>query len=262
MAGAVLYLSEKAKAATAAAALVPTALAAMTSVRIGNKVQSDKDAEHFHQIIELLLNDMKRFKQLVRKSLNLLQGMEVITQGNFLSVDPSTGASMVSSNSTTKDNRNVVNAQSVDHRTEFPALRQTALKCTLQIIEAYREAVGQLMEISPLAEHVDMQEHYIAFVDMKAFGLEPSKPDDKPSDEGHRADKDATPAAPIAIRELKETAQIALVQQSEYLRRFSLAFCERVRDDNVLNKAGVLKHIRDLLVTIRNINCKLSRVLD
>ena len=262
MAGAVLYLSEKAKAATAAAALVPTALAAMTSVRIGNKVQSDKDAEHFHQIIELLLNDMKRFKQLVRKSLNLLQGMEVITQGNFLSVDPSTGASMVSSNSTTKDNRNVANAQSVDHRTEFPALRQTALKCTLQIIEAYREAVGQLMEISPLAEHVDMQEHYIAFVDMKAFGLEPSKPDDKPSDEGHRADKDATPAAPIAIRELKETAQIALVQQSEYLRRFSLAFCERVRDDNVLNKAGVLKHIRDLLVTIRNINCKLSRVLD
>ena len=52
------------------------------------------------------------------------------------------------------------------------------------------------------------------------------------------------------------------MQQSEYLRRFSLAFCERVRDDNVLNKAGVLKHIRDLLVTIRNINCKLSRVLD
>ena len=30
------------------------------------------------------------------------------------------------------------------------------------------------MEISPLAEHVDMQEHYIAFVDLKAFGLEPS----------------------------------------------------------------------------------------
>ena len=97
VAGAVLYLSEKAKAATAAAALVPTALAAMTSVRIGSKVQNESDAEHFHQIIDLLLNDMKRFKQLVRKSLNLLQGMEMITQGNFLSVDPSTGASMVSS---------------------------------------------------------------------------------------------------------------------------------------------------------------------
>ena len=262
VAGAVLYLSEKAKAATAAAALVPTALAAMTSVRIGRKVQNDTDSEHFHQIIELLLSDMKRFKQLVRKSLNLLQGMEMITQGNFLSVDPATGASMVSSqnnrgrnntNTTTKDNQF---AQSLDHRTEFPALRHAALKCTLQIIEAYREAVGQLMEISPLAEHVDMQEHYIAFVDMKAFGLEPS------ANLEPAAQLPSEMRPPIAIRELKETAQIALVQQSEYLRRFSLAFCERVRDTNVLNKAGVLKHIRDLLVTIRNINCKLSRVLD
>ena len=147
VAGAVLYLSEKAKAATAAAALVPTALAAMTSVRIGRKVQNDTDSEHFHQIIELLLSDMKRFKQLVRKSLNLLQGMEMITQGNFLSVDPATGASMVSSQNnrgsnnttTTKDNQF---AQSLDHRTEFPAMRHAALKCTLQIIEAYREAVG------------------------------------------------------------------------------------------------------------------------
>ena len=262
VAGAVLYLSEKAKAATAAAALVPTALAAMTSVRIGRKVQNDTDSEHFHQIIELLLSDMKRFKQLVRKSLNLLQGMEMITQGNFLSVDPATGASMVSSQNsrgsnntttTTKDNQFT---QSLDHRTEFPALRHAALKCTLQIIEAYREAVGQLMEISPLAEHVDMQEHYIAFVDMKAFGLEPS------SNLEPAAQLPSEMRPPIAIRELKETAQIALVQQSEYLRRFSLAFCERVRDTNVLNKAGVLKHIRDLLVTIRNINCKLSRVLD
>lgn len=66
VAGAVLYLSEKAKAATAAAALLPTALAAMTSVRIGNKVNDEADAKHFHQIIELLLTDMKRFKQLVR----------------------------------------------------------------------------------------------------------------------------------------------------------------------------------------------------
>ena len=76
-----------------------------------------------------------------------------------------------SRSNSSKDNRF---AQSLDHRTEFPALRHAALKCTLQIIEAYREAVGQLMEISPLAEHVDMQDHYIAFVDLKAFGLEPS----------------------------------------------------------------------------------------
>merc|ERR1719225_886571 len=101
------------------------------------------------------------------------------------------------------------------------------------------------MEISPLAEHVDMQDHYIAFVDLKAFGLEPSSSLARSSSELNQpSSEDGRP--PIAIRELKETAQIALVQQSEYLRRFSLAFCERVRDDNVLNKAGVLKHIRDL----------------
>merc|ERR1719273_718099 len=129
--------------------------------------------------------------------------MEMITQGNFLSVDPATGASMVSSqnnrgrnNTNTKDNQF---AQSLDHRTEFPALRHAALKCTLQIIEAYREAVGQLMEISPLAEHVDMQEHYIAFVDMKAFGLEPSSSLPRSSNEHGEPSTDGKP--PIAIKE-------------------------------------------------------------
>lgn len=141
--------------------------------------------------------------------------------------------------------------------TDFPALRHAALKCTLQIIESYREAVAHLMEISPLAEHVDMREHYIAFVDLETFGLQSSKALESSSTGGDQQQR-----PPIAIRELKETAQIALVQQSEYLRRFSLAFCDRVREDNALNKAGVLKHIRDLLVTVRKINDKLSTVLE
>ena len=38
----------------------------MTSVRINSKVSQENDSQHFHQIIELLLTDMKRFKQLVR----------------------------------------------------------------------------------------------------------------------------------------------------------------------------------------------------
>ena len=54
-------------------------------------------------------------------------------------------------------------------QTEFPALRRAALKCTLQIIESYREAVSNLMQVSPLAGHVDMQEHYLAFVDLDSF---------------------------------------------------------------------------------------------
>ena len=179
-----------------------------------------------------------------RKSLNLLQGMEMISQGNFLSVDPSTGASM----STSTNNPPRCQTPLIGTQTEFPALRRAALKCTLQIIESYREAVSNLMQVSPLAGHVDMQEHYLAFVDLDSFGNLKSEAEMNKQ--------------PIAIRELKESAQIALVQQSEYLRRFSLAFCERVREDNVLNKAGVLKHIRDLLVKVRKINSKLSSVLE
>ena len=280
VAGAVLYLSEKAKAATAAAALLPTALAAMTSVRIGSKVQQSQEMQHFHQLIELLLSDMKRFKQLVRKSLNLLQGMEMISSGNFLSVNPNTGATMVSSSTggattTSGQNHSSVDghqlAQALCLRSNFPALRHAALKCTVQIIHAYREATKILMEVSPLADHVDMQEHYIAFIEMENFGIVypmPVAKDANPASDKYVGDiPSSSSSSPnqktqVTIRELKEAAQVALVQQSEYLRRFSLTFCDRVRDDHELNKAGVLKHIRDLLSTIRKLNNKLSRVLE
>ena len=276
VAGAVLYLSEKAKAATAAAALLPTALAAMTSVRIGSKVQQSQEMQHFHQLIELLLSDMKRFKQLVRKSLNLLQGMEMISSGNFLSVNPNTGATMVSSgNGATTNSQNYSSspddadghhqlAQALCLRSNFPALRHAALKCTVQIIHAYRDATKILMEVSPLADHVDMQEHYIAFIEMENFGI--VYPDvtanPKASDKNQDIPSANQKTNQVTIRELKEAAQVALVQQSEYLRRFSLTFCDRVRDDHELNKAGVLKHIRELLSTIRKLNSKLSRVLE
>ena len=62
-------------------------------------------------------------------------------------------------------------------RTTFPALRQAAYKCTVQIIEAYRDAVSKLMEVSPLADHVDLREHYIAFVSLENFGIHPGKID-------------------------------------------------------------------------------------
>jgi hypothetical protein len=254
VAGAVLYLSEKAKAATAAAAILPAAMAAMTSVRIGTKVNQDSESEHFHQIINLLLSDMKHFKQLVRKSLNLLQGMEMVSDGSYLSVDTSTGATSVAAGGArsypTSEESKL--ARALGGRTTFPALRLAAKRCTVQIIQAYREAVLKLMKVSPLADHVDLREHYIAFVDLENFGIQPIE-----SEGLHNNQSDL-----VTVQELKETAQVALVQQSEYLRRFSLTFCERVREDNVVNKAGVLKHIRDLLATIRKINNKMSRVLE
>ena len=39
------------------------------------------------------------------------------------------------------------------------------------------------------------------------------------------------------------------MQQSEYLRRFSLVFSEKVRENNELNKTGVLKQIREMAAT-------------
>ena len=59
--------------------------------------------------------------------------------------------------------------------------------------------------MSPLAEHVDLQDHYIAFIDLEAFGISQTSASVKGSD--------------ISVKELKDTVQVALVQQSEYLRR-------------------------------------------
>ena len=32
----------------------------------------------------------------------------------------------------------------------------------------------------------------------------------------------------LSVRQIKDTIQLSLLQQSEYLRRFSLTFCEKV----------------------------------
>ena len=81
VAGAVFFLSERTRAAAAAAAIFPSAVAAMSSIRIGAKVQSNSEAEQFKELLRHLICNMKTFKQLLRKSLNLIQGMEMMNQG-------------------------------------------------------------------------------------------------------------------------------------------------------------------------------------
>ena len=175
---------------------------------------------------------------MVRKSLNLIQGMELMNAGYHFAINKSTGA-VSSSNDTklvTQHQRNVA----------FPALRLATYKCTIQLLQSYREALSQLLEASPLADYVDMKDHYIAFVDLECFGIE---------DASTLQDGES-----VSIRALKDAVQLALVQQSEYLRRFSLVFCEKVREDNDLSKTGVLKQIREMATTLKIINSKLSRV--
>ena len=105
------------------------------------------------------------------------------------------------------------------NRAAFPALRKAAYQCTIQLITAYRSAVEKLMKVSPLADHVDLKDHYIAFIELKNFGIE----------EDWKETMNSLRGEEISVKMLKDTVQIALVQQSEYLRRFGLVFCENVR---------------------------------
>ena len=84
---------------------------------------------------------------------------------------------------------------------------------------SYRSAVKRLMEVSPLAYHVDLKDHYIAFIELRSFGIEEDLQNTMESIKGED----------ISVKMLKDTVQVALVQQSEYLRRFGLVFCDSVR---------------------------------
>ena len=105
------------------------------------------------------------------------------------------------------------------NRAAFPALRRAAYQCTVQLITSYRSAVEKLMEVSPLADHVDLKDHYIAFIELESFGIE----------EDLLKTMESTKGEEISVKMLKDTVQVALVQQSEYLRRFGLVFCDSVR---------------------------------
>ena len=100
-AGAVFFLSERTRLAATAAAILPSALATASSVRLGarwvclsrppqtlpmtqiccfHRVQQGKETKEFQDLVKQMLSDMKIFKQLLRKSLNLIQGMEMMNQ--------------------------------------------------------------------------------------------------------------------------------------------------------------------------------------
>ena len=100
VAGAVFFLSERTRAvgAAAAAALLPTALACGTAstTRLSNKISEDEDKSNFDNLIKRLLDDMQLFKKLVRKCLNLLQGMELIHAGHVFAINSVTGAPLAS----------------------------------------------------------------------------------------------------------------------------------------------------------------------
>ena len=103
-----------------------------------------KDSAEFQKLIEQLLTDMKLFKQLVRKSLNLLQGMELMHSGYMFAVNSSTGGPVPVSAEESQLNKALV------ERACFPALRKATYQATVELILSYREAVARLMEVNCL----------------------------------------------------------------------------------------------------------------
>ena len=245
VAGTVMYLSERTRMAATAAAVLPTAIAALVALRgsRGGKETGveviDKGDKQLEELVTQMLADMKLFRQLIRKTLNLLQGMELMHSGYTLAVNTSTGAPV-----TVEEARL---AKALADRACFPALRQAAYRATVDLIVSYRSAVEELMAVSPLAQHVDFKEHYIAFIDLKSFGID---------------EREVEAKERVSVKELKDVVQVALIQQSEYLRRFALSFSESVREDKELNKAGMLQQVRETISKIKEINSKLGKVFE
>ena len=67
------------------------------------------------------------------------------------------------------------------------------------------------MCVAPLPDHIDHKEQYLAFVDLQHFGLSTELSDDS-----------------LTTAQLRDTIQLYLLQQSEYLRRLCLSACVKV----------------------------------
>ena len=66
----------------------------------------------------------------------------------------------------------------------------------------------------------------------------------------------------LSVKQLKDTIQLSLLQQSEYLRRFSLTFCQKVQEEDQLNKTGILKHVKEIISKLRIVSDRMSAVLE
>ena len=67
------------------------------------------------------------------------------------------------------------------------------------------------MLVSPLAEHMDQRDHYLAFLDLDNFDIVTGDPDTR-----------------TTVKQLRDIIQLSILQQSEYLRRLCLALSSKV----------------------------------
>ena len=133
VAGAVFFFSEKTRVAVTAAAVLPSALATVSSLRIGAKVSQNREMEEFKEMVRQMLGDMKQFKMVLKKSLNLIQGMEMMNQGYINALQ-----SRQSGNGSANVEEESKLSKALCKRSSFISLRRAIYTHTVQIILVYR----------------------------------------------------------------------------------------------------------------------------
>ena len=137
VAGAVFFFSDRTRVAVTAAAVLPSALATVSSLRIGTRVGHSREAEEFRNMVKKMLEDMQQFKVVLRKSLNLIQGMEMMNNG-YMQMNGKNNETEAGTNSGEESEL----SKALCRRSSFIPLRRAMYSQTVQIITVYRYAFG------------------------------------------------------------------------------------------------------------------------
>ena len=134
--------------------------------------------------------------------------------------------------------------------------------------------------MTPLAEHCDLKDHYLAFIELDRFGIQQQVGDERwvtcsllarfctvrhqvvrPPAAGLRANG-SSPTVGVPSQVQSTTVDSTGEQcSSGSFCRFSLSFCSRVREEEQLDKVGVLKGVKEVISQLAAVSAKLGAVL-
>ena len=133
--------------------------------------------------------------------------------------------------------------------------------------------------MTPLAEHCDLKDHYLAFIELDRFGIQQQVGDERwvtcsllarfctvrqvvrPPAAGLRANG-SSPTVGVPSQVQSTTFDSTGEQcSSGSFCRFSLSFCSRVREEEQLDKVGVLKGVKEVISQLAAVSAKLGAVL-
>eukprot|EP00090_Calanus_glacialis_P007205 TRINITY_DN15665_c0_g1_i5.p1 TRINITY_DN15665_c0_g1~~TRINITY_DN15665_c0_g1_i5.p1 ORF type:complete len:614 (+),score=153.85 TRINITY_DN15665_c0_g1_i5:23-1843(+) len=221
------------------AAALPLIFTTVFGLRTGTQLIERRQAYKLKSTLCCLISSMKQVKTMLSKSLNLIRGMEMISKGCLVAVK----SGQLESGSSTLEESKLSKAQY--NRTLLIPLRQSVYSESLRMILALRGGIESLMSIAPLPDHIDHKDQYLAFVDLQHFGLS-----SEPSDDS------------LTIPQLRDTIQLYLLQQSEYLRRLCLSACVKAGGHHSLDSYAVQKHIEDITESMEAARNRLSQVVE